>query len=405
MSRRRFISTEASIDEVLNSLGEQYGGDIQLFYLMCIPHSTDDGILRGSVGEIRNRVFPSRPSLTKMVIARFLYILHQSGLIIWDYENDMVLFPYESFYKYQTYIPTDRRRKSDPDVEELPSLETILEEIDNIQTFKTPQNAAKHRETPRNAADQRKTPQNAAARETSNSKDSGDDDRFVFTLENEENASEGGTKEKEKERSKEKEKESVCVLDSKDLDSKDKDKDKDKDKKEKEKEKEKESLVLSGPRTPPPRRKTGVMRSVRYKYPPEFEEFWKAYGKPGDKALAYECYQARIAEGDSHELIMEGTRRYKQAVYYNRDPAERDLKYLKNASTFLGPRRYYAEWAEIDPKKMNGSNRISEPSEDSKIDTEAKELKMFGGNVKLWERWKRDGKPADINKWRTEKRL
>jgi hypothetical protein len=386
MSRRRWISTEASIDETLNALGEEYGGDLQLFYLLCIPHATDDGILHGSVGEIRNRVFPSRQSITKMVVARFLYILHESGMLIWDYENDMVILPRESFYKYQTYIPKEKRRMADPEPAELPPLETILSEIEFTKQRKTPKIAEDRRRTAKISEERRETPKIAETDKASDSKASGDDVQKSLP---EESVILGEPK-------------SAVSLD---LESKDKDlesKDKDKDLEPKDLEPKNTHTALSKQK-PPSKRKTGVRKGVRYEYPPEFEEFWKAYAKPGDKAHAYECYKARIEEGDCHELIMEGTRRYMKAMYYNRDPADRDVKFLKNASTFLGPRRYFAEWATIDPDKMSNGNKISEPSPDEKIDAEARELKMFNGNVKLWERWKRDGKPDDIAGWRAKK--
>ena len=64
-----------------------------------------------------------------------------------------------------------------------------------------------------------------------------------------------------------------------------------------------------------------------------FEELWKAYPRKKEKAGAYRCYKARLADGFSEDELETAVKRY--ADECQRQKTEQ--KYIKLAATFLGP--------------------------------------------------------------------
>ena len=64
-----------------------------------------------------------------------------------------------------------------------------------------------------------------------------------------------------------------------------------------------------------------------------FEELWKAYPRKKEKAGAYKCYKARLADGFSEDELETAVKRY--ADECQRQKTEQ--KYIKLAATFLGP--------------------------------------------------------------------
>lgn len=71
-----------------------------------------------------------------------------------------------------------------------------------------------------------------------------------------------------------------------------------------------------------------------------FEEAWAAYPKRpnNSKQKAYRAWLARVGEGVDVLDMLEGTRRY--ARYLESDPPEHP-KFIKQASTFYGPDKWY----------------------------------------------------------------
>ena len=65
MARRRYISTEISIDKVVNQLIADYGDFAGLLYTWMIPHAEDTALLTADYGEILVTVCPWRRDKTE----------------------------------------------------------------------------------------------------------------------------------------------------------------------------------------------------------------------------------------------------------------------------------------------------------------------------------------------------
>lgn len=126
--RRRYISTEISLDPVVNRLALEAGDFAALLYTWMIPHAEDDATVEGNPDKLLFAVCPGRRDKESKDVAAALAAMDGLGLIEWDGEH--VAFPADSFYKYQTYVAGDRRRS------------------DQGKRPKTPQNSAERRRTP-----------------------------------------------------------------------------------------------------------------------------------------------------------------------------------------------------------------------------------------------------------------
>lgn len=71
-----------------------------------------------------------------------------------------------------------------------------------------------------------------------------------------------------------------------------------------------------------------------------FEELWKAYPRKKEKAGAYKCYKARLADGFSEDELKTAVKRY--ADECQRQKTEQ--KYIKLAATFLGPSTPFTDY-------------------------------------------------------------
>ena len=121
MSRRRYISTEMGRDKRLCSLSDFAA----LLYTWMLPHAEDCGSLKyDDPEELGWTVIPGR-KWTPQKIQNAINEMVDRELVI--LAEGRLFYPYESFYKHQTYIQAAKRRVSDP-------------------------NAAKRRKTPQNAA-------------------------------------------------------------------------------------------------------------------------------------------------------------------------------------------------------------------------------------------------------------
>lgn len=110
MSRRRYLSTEISIDTAVNRLARSAGDFAVMLYTWMIPHCDDDGIVHGDAEEIILQVIPGRRDKKIEDVTAALAAMQEHGLIEWDEPARRVVFPAASFYKYQTYIKPERRR-------------------------------------------------------------------------------------------------------------------------------------------------------------------------------------------------------------------------------------------------------------------------------------------------------
>jgi hypothetical protein len=75
-------------------------------------------------------------------------------------------------------------------------------------------------------------------------------------------------------------------------------------------------------------------------YTPEFEEFWDHYPRKVEKKRAFRAWKARLREGVKPETLIQACKNY--AVYCTRQGIEQ--RYIKHASTFLGPDKPYEEY-------------------------------------------------------------
>lgn len=83
-----------------------------------------------------------------------------------------------------------------------------------------------------------------------------------------------------------------------------------------------------------PNEKEKVKEKVKDKdniYSCAFEEFWEAYPRKKEKAKAYKCYKARLADGFSEDELMTAVKRYAAECKSRRTEAQ----YIKLGATFL----------------------------------------------------------------------
>lgn len=111
MSRRRYISTDVSIDQRLNRLADEQGDFAALLYSWMIPHATDQATLNGDVEEFMAIVIPMRRDKSQAEVRAALLAMCDLGLISWV--DETIYFPTEAFYRYQTYIKVENRRVGD----------------------------------------------------------------------------------------------------------------------------------------------------------------------------------------------------------------------------------------------------------------------------------------------------
>jgi DnaD/phage-associated family protein len=128
MARRRYQSTEISIDKKCNDLVNKYGYFAGLLYDRMIPHAEDDCTITGDPYEIKMKVVPGFSETTEDDIQKAIGGMVEIGLLFW-LDKKTLCFPSNSFYKYQSYIPENKRVYRD-------------------QRRKSPKNAEEQRETP-----------------------------------------------------------------------------------------------------------------------------------------------------------------------------------------------------------------------------------------------------------------
>lgn len=100
--------------------------------------------------------------------------------------------------------------------------------------------------------------------------------------------------------------------------------------------------------------------NVNNKYSCAFEQFWDAYPRKKEKARAYKCYLARLKDGFSEDELLLAVKRYADECRCN----ETEEKYIKLASTFIGPNTPFSDYLRSDyrplkaPKKSNSFNNF-----------------------------------------------
>lgn len=108
-----------------------------------------------------------------------------------------------------------------------------------------------------------------------------------------------------------------------------------------------------------------------------FEALWAAYPRKKEKANAYKCYKARLADGFSEDELMTAVKRYADECKARRTEA----RYIKLGATFLGSNTpfqdYLGDYKPEDAKK-GGTAKGFDNFERRNYDFDALERGMLG---------------------------
>ena len=152
MSRRRYITTDISLDKDVTRMGIKYGDAPVLLYTWLIVHASDNATVDGDPFELLGLVWPNRRDKSEEDIISCLLQIDEFKLIAWDREESKIYFPIGPFYRVQSYINKDNRRTVDH-----PRL------LSKSGERKTPEISEDQRETAENAGDQRGSAGNAVS--------------------------------------------------------------------------------------------------------------------------------------------------------------------------------------------------------------------------------------------------
>lgn len=100
-------------------------------------------------------------------------------------------------------------------------------------------------------------------------------------------------------------------------------------------------------------------------YTCDFETLWAAYPRKQEKAKAYGCYKARLADGFPEDELLLAVKRYAEECKAHGT----EKRYIKLGSTFLGPNTpfldYLGDYAPEKPKeKKTGFSNFQERTYD-----------------------------------------
>ena len=79
---------------------------------------------------------------------------------------------------------------------------------------------------------------------------------------------------------------------------------------------------------------------IKNKYSCAFEAFWSAYPRKKEKANAYKCYKARLADGFSEDELMTAVKRYADEC----KARHTETRYIKLGATFLSSNTPFADY-------------------------------------------------------------
>lgn len=318
MSRRRYISTEISLDPEVNQLIEEYGLFAGLLYTWMIPHVGDDATLTGDPRKILLQVVPGVRSVTVQDVETALEGMVKYGLIVWDKEASLITFP-DSFYKYQSYIKEDKRSP-------------------HRATQRTSAQISEHqRQSPQNTASPSPSPSLTPSLKNNNNCAS-DEARLCDQLPANELPREYESTPAEIS-SKANEEGAWPVEAGKGAD---------------------DSLIMSTP-TEISSKSTGEgawscetgngaaslragPKNKRAIYTRDFEEFWSVYPRPKEKLAAFKVWCARMKEGHLPRDMIEAAQRYREEC--RRKGTEE--QFIKLPKTFLGPSKPFQEYLNAD---------------------------------------------------------
>lgn len=92
---------------------------------------------------------------------------------------------------------------------------------------------------------------------------------------------------------------------------------------------------------------------IKKTYSCAFEALWSAYPRKKEKANAYKCYKARLADGFSEDALMTAVKRYADECKARHTEA----RYIKLGATFLGPNTPFSDYlGDYKPEDASGGN-------------------------------------------------
>jgi hypothetical protein len=136
MSRRRYLSTDISLDPAVNRVARR-SEFAALLYTWMIPHAREDATITGNPERLLLEVMPGRRDKEATDIEEALEIIESEGLFeMWSRVTNTIYFPLESFYRYQTIVQKQNRRTA-------PAI--------TIEQQRTAANSSDQQQTPENA--------------------------------------------------------------------------------------------------------------------------------------------------------------------------------------------------------------------------------------------------------------
>ena len=139
MSRRRYLSSTVVTDRRINQMGMKYGDGPVLFYTWLIPCCDDDGTITADPWELLGIVWGGRRDKTNEDVEQALAAGIEFGLFALSSDGQRLQMPVEAWYRYQSYIPSAKRRSVPQNAEEpRKPAETTDEQRESAQTSASP---------------------------------------------------------------------------------------------------------------------------------------------------------------------------------------------------------------------------------------------------------------------------
>ena len=92
---------------------------------------------------------------------------------------------------------------------------------------------------------------------------------------------------------------------------------------------------------------------IKNTYSCAFEALWAAYPRKKEKANAYKCYKARLADGFSEDELMTAVKRYADEC----KARHTETRYIKLGATFLGPNTPFSDYlGDYKPEDASGGS-------------------------------------------------
>lgn len=128
-----------------------------------------------------------------------------------------------------------------------------------------------------------------------------------------------------------------------------------------------------------PNEKVNENENVKEKkniYTCAFEALWAAYPRKKEKAKAYKCYKARLADGFSEDELFLAVKRYADECRVNGT----EDRYIKLCGTFLGPNTPFEDYlGDYKPKAEKMCSTKFKNAPEREYDMDDLERKLLGG--------------------------